>query len=400
MVWIILLYSVLSFVASMSISSSSSSSSGSCTRKAIVSSFQANPFIARKGFLGLLANPHWQTIICSGAIQQKIMPPPRMFSATKERLTTPDGDFFDVEFTGPLHRGGRNSQGKTVVVLHGLESNTRGPLVNNMAAAFLTKGFSCCLVSFRGCSGEANLTPGAYHIGMTRDVDLVCQTIQSRFPTEKIYLSGFSLGGNVILKYLGELNSGAWETRNIFGAAVSCVPFDPVATQKKTDGVAFNRIVYAQNFLRSLKAKAEDQILKHPGSFDIERVRVATTIGEFDDAFIAPIYGFKDKFDYYLQSGSKQYLSRIAVPAIAINAIDDPLIDASSLPTEAIDVGDAPVRLIYHPQGGHCGFDAEPGVSYPHGPSDTPQHGWMAEELARALDHIHRGTIAHGVIEA
>jgi len=387
--------------------SSSSSSSRMQAARAVVQNFPANPFVPRGAgvplFGAVLANAHVQTIWGSGALQQKALGNPRRpFNVESERLETPDGDFIDLEFVTPTIRSSSTSgsgtlfsaSGKTVVVLHGLESNTKGQLVTNMAAAFVSKGFECCLVSFRGCSGEPNRTPGAYHIGMTRDVDLVCRTIRERRPREEVYLSGFSLGGNVILKYLGELGDAAAATRNICGAAVTCVPFDCTATQKKVDGGLFNRLVYAGNFLKSLKRKAEQQHVQFPRAFDIERIRACTTIGEFDDAYIAPIYGFRNKEDYYAQSASKQYLRRIAVPTVAINALDDPLVDMDSLPTDAADVGDAPVRLIYHANGGHCGFDADPHTSYVHGPADPPPpHGWLAEELARTLTHIQRNSV-------
>jgi predicted alpha/beta-fold hydrolase len=249
-----------------------------------------------------------------------------------------------------------------------------------MTTAYLSKGFSCCLVSFRGCNGRDNDTPGAYHLGFTKDLDQVCRAIYERRPDLSIYVSGFSLGGNVALKYLGELGEEALRI-NVHGGVATCVPFDPAGCQGKIDK-GFNRAVYSMNFLKTLKTKAERQIQRFPGSFDIEAVRKCDNMGDFDDAYIAKIYGFKDKFDYYYQTGSIRYLNRIRVPAIAINAIDDPFIEASSLPTEE-DVGPiAPVRLIYHEKGGHCGFCAERSP-------ELPEHGWLAEELARALEHIH-----------
>ncbi len=130
-----------------------------------------------------------------------------------------------------------------------------------------------------------------------------------------------------------------------------------------------------------MKAKAERQIVRFPGAFDIEKVRTATTIGDYDDLVVAAVYGFKDKFDYYRQCGSKWFLHKIRVPTIAINALDDPFIDRLSLPTPE-DVGDASVRLIYHEHGGHCGFA---GV-------DASRSGWIAEEVARSIRHIADGT--------
>jgi predicted alpha/beta-fold hydrolase len=175
--------------------------------------------------------------------------------------------------------------------------------------------------------------------------------------------------------------------------------------------------------LATLKTKAEESLLKcPPGTFDIEKIRACDTIGAFDDAFIAPVYGFADKFDYYRQCAAKRWLHQIRVPVVAINAIDDPFVEASLLPTAA-DVGEvAPVRVVFHPHGGHCGFMTDqthmlsapfpaattaatttaPTLTTPATPAaadgaagatlvavPVPAHGWLAEELSRALLHTH-----------
>lgn len=140
--------------------------------------------------------------------------------------------------------------------------------------------------------------------------------------------------------------------------------------------------------METLKRKGEVQIARFPGAFDIEAVRAAKTVGDFDDAFIAKIYGFADKFDYYERSGSIRYLSRIRVPTVAINAIDDPFIDEAGLPKPEEDVKEASVRLIYHPQGGHCGFAFASRMSPEVDAPAVPKHGWLAEEFSRALKHI------------
>jgi predicted alpha/beta-fold hydrolase len=202
--------------------------------------------------------------------------------------------------------------------------------------------------------------------------------LHQRYPNKKIYLSGFSLGGNVILKYLGELGDRASKDLNIIGAVATSVPFDPLASQPKLDQ-GFSRAVYSENFLKTLKAKAELKILRFPGSFDIEAVRRCKTIGDFDQAFIAPVFGYLDKEDYYRKTGSKWWLSKIRVPTVCINALDDPFIEETALPTDR-DTQGAPVRLIYHRHGGHCGFMAH---------TPPAAHGWLAEEMARALLHIH-----------
>ena len=242
--------------------------------KKIVNSFRARPFVPPSGWLA--SNPHYQTIIGSEALRLKLVGSyPRSFRTKRERVYTLDEDFFDVDFTsncfeeeesntsssssssrkeeeGSIHSvDGCRKKKPMVLILHGLESNSEGPLVTKMTSSFLNKGFCCCLVSFRSCSGEENRTPGAYHLGFTKDVDFLVKTvIRKRFPGRDIYLSGFSLGGNVVLKYLGELGDQAIENR-VAGAVVTCVPFDPVASQCKLD-TGFNRAVYSMVLFYSL----------------------------------------------------------------------------------------------------------------------------------------------------
>ena len=198
--------------------------------KEIVKSYEKNPFSPRSP-LSIFGNNHWQTIVGSGALTSILSGPrQRPFHVIHERFKTPDGDFFDVEFV-PCQNVDRWNGQRTeaiVVILHGLESDTKSPMVTNITTAFLSRGFSCCLLSFRGCSGEDNWTPKGYHLGFTDDLDLLCASIKSRNPNQKIYLCGFSMGGNVILKYLGELGDKAMSSCNIHGAAVASVPFDPI----------------------------------------------------------------------------------------------------------------------------------------------------------------------------
>lgn len=168
--------------------------------------------------------------------------------------------------------------------------------------------------------------------------------------------------------------------------------------------VGFNSFIASnfQNFLKTLKVKAEVEHQQFPNAFDLQRIKAARTIGDFDDAYIAPVYGFKDKLDYYSKTGSKWWLHKIRVPVIAINARDDPFIEEKSLPTDKDllpknvcylpdEAPMAPVRLIYHDNGGHCGFYTDQ-ESMNSDDSDkqqkVPHYGWLAEELARAIQHI------------
>jgi predicted alpha/beta-fold hydrolase len=203
--------------------------------EAIVS-FKARPFDPI-GFL--VSNEHFQTIVGSGALLQNIFPLKRSFLTERETWTTPDGDFFEVDYVLPKFEGK-----DIVIILHGLESSVESPLVTGICSAMLQKGLSCCLVSFRGCGGRPNNTAGGYHLGFTTDLDQVTSHIHEKYPDKNIYLCGFSLGGNVILKFLGELGERAW-ARGIRGSAVTCVPFDPVEGHKKLES-GFNRAVYSE----------------------------------------------------------------------------------------------------------------------------------------------------------
>lgn len=208
-------------------------------------------------------------------------------------------------------------------------------------------------------------------------------------PRRRIYLTGFSLGGNVILKCLGELGDEAARL-GVKGAAVACVPFDAVKSSGKIDR-GFNRFVYAANFLSTLKVKAARKHEQHQGPYDLGRVLTCSTIGEFDDEVIATLHGFAGKVDYYEQSCSKQYLPRVRVPALVVQAMDDPFIDERGLPTEA-DVGTAPVRLNYYDHGGHCGF-----ITGREGPGMAEEDRWLPLELARFLQHVD-APLRHGVV--
>ena len=358
--------------------------------------FPAKNFVPSKNWLGLASNQHWQTIVSTGALQKVLFGTElqRSFSVLARTVKTLDNDEFEVEFTADHFRSqdlddinnGNFDEvaGDTrpiVVLLHGLEANAKGNLMTKMAEAYLKEGFGVVLVNFRGCNGIEPLNVGAYHMGFTNDVNQLTKFLHKKYPNRPLYLSGFSLGGNVSLKFLGELGETAQKERNVRGAVTMSVPYDLVESGGKIDR-GFNRIVYAGNFLRTLIKKAERQHEQFGGNvpYDIDDIRRCRTIGDFDDAFISKIYGFRDKVDYYTQNQAKGWLPKIRVPCISINAIDDPFIEASSLPTDEEHVKGAPVRLIFTEEGGHCGFvDA------------NNNDRWIAEEMARAMAHIHRG---------
>jgi predicted alpha/beta-fold hydrolase len=303
--------------------------------------------------------------------------------------------FFDIEIT----RENVNGSG-IVLICHGLEGHIKHPLVTKMASAFHLHGFQCCLIGFRGCERPAtdrSVSIGAfgYHFGYTADLHITAEYIKKKYPYKRIYISGFSLGGNVALKMLGELGPDARHSNNVYGGIALCVPFDAAASQRKMS-IGLNRAIYAESLLMTLKKKAYRMAANHPHiAIDIEGVVAAKTIAEFDGCFTCPLFGFKNISDYYSKTESKRWLEKITVPVVTINALDDPFIDEHSLPCEE-DCRGAPVQLVYQQHGGHCGFlgaakEPQPvGVRQGGRERSASAHGYLASEAARAIAHIER----------
>jgi predicted alpha/beta-fold hydrolase len=210
-----------------------------------------------------------------------------------DRWDTPDGDRFAIDFFDAVER---TVEPPLVVMTHGLESRSDAPLTKRMARAYHRRGYDVAVLNFRSCAEDDDIPrrPGGYHLGFTADLDFATRRLftehHGRAP-KRIYLSGFSLGGNVILKLLGELGDQAACRNGIVGAAVTCVPFRPEDAEPLL-GAGFNKAVYSGNFLRSLKPKAQRQVDAlglgtFPASFSLARCLAAESIGDFDDAFIA-----------------------------------------------------------------------------------------------------------------
>ena len=268
----------------------------------------------------------------------------------RERWTTPDGDFIDVDLATAA------AGAPALVLFHGLEGSSASHYAQGFAAAAARRGWSVALPHFRGCSGELNQLPRAYHSGDHDEIGWVLARLHQRLGVP-LLAAGVSLGGNALLRWAGEVESDARRlTRAV--AAISS-PLDLAAAGAAIDR-GFNRRVYARMFLSTMKPKALAKWQQHPGLFDRDRVRAARTIFEFDDAFTAPLHGFAGTHDYWARASAKPHLARIAVPALAINARNDPFVPAASLPSAA-EAG-RQVTLWQPAHGGHCGF---PGGRFP-----------------------------------
>lgn len=264
----------------------------------------------------------------------------------RERWPTPDGDFIDVDRTDAAPGAA------TLVLFHGLEGSSGSHYAQGFAAEAARRGWAFVLPHFRGCSGELNRAPRAYHSGDHVELDWILTRIRGQ-SGRPLLAAGVSLGGNALLRWAGEAGTTA-QARVAAVAAISS-PLDLAAAGRAIDR-GFNRLAYARMFLATMKPKAMAKWEQHPGLFDRDRVRAARTLWEFDDAFTAPLHGFGGVEDYWARASAKPHLARIRVPALALNALNDPFVPALSLP-RAEDVGPC-VTLWQPPNGGHVGFPA------------------------------------------
>ncbi|MBV8376071.1 MAG: alpha/beta fold hydrolase [Verrucomicrobia bacterium] len=282
-----------------------------------------------------LRNGHVQTILPTLLRRQY----PIVFR--RERLELGDGDFLDLDWA----TGGADRLG---ILSHGLEGTSEDGSIRGMATLLQKAGWDVLAWNFRGCGREKNRLLRFYHSGETEDLAAVVALAAARY--SQIVLIGLSLGGNVTLKYLGE---GACHPAVIAGIAISA-PIDLAASVHAIDHRLSN-LFYLRRFLRRLVPKIEEKALRFPQRLDVRRSRQIRTLAEFDDLYTAPIHGFRDAADYWEKSSSKQFLGRIDVPTLLLNARDDPFLTAESLPYA---VAEKNAHLFFEaPEwGGHVGF--------------------------------------------
>jgi predicted alpha/beta-fold hydrolase len=268
----------------------------------------------------------------------------------RERWTTPDGDFIDVDFLA----SDVSTPRPLIVLFHGLEGSSRSHYSEAFADVAWRGKLTFVVPHFRGCSGEPNLAPRAYHSGDHEEIDFILRRLrqQHRGPVVAV---GVSLGGNALLRWAGE--HGAEAGRIAQAVAAVCSPLD-LAAGGHHIGRGFNRMVYTTMFLRSMKPKALQKWGQHPGLFDREAMLRARDLYEFDNIFTAPLHGFANVEDYWSRASAKPHLHRIRIPALALNARNDPFVPAASLP-RAGEVSET-VTLWQPPEGGHVGFASGP----------------------------------------
>lgn len=267
-----------------------------------------------------------------------------------ERWDTPDGDFLDIVCLDapppPAHR-------PRLIILHGLEGSPRSHYARGLLAEASRRGWAASILVFRSCGTELNRTLRFYHSGETTDLDFVVRRFAAAEPDRPIVLAGVSLGGNVLLKWLGE--QGADRPRQVAAAAAISVPYDLARGARYIDR-GFSRL-YQAHFLRTLRRKAHAKRLHFPDHFHAAAIDRARSLYEFDDAVTARIHGFRDADDYYAQSSSIRYLDRIRTPTLLLSAADDPFLPPEVLDeVRAIARGTPWLRVEFVERGGHVGF--------------------------------------------
>ena len=240
-----------------------------------------------------------------------------------------------------------------LLLLHGLEGGVRSHYVGGIWAVAREKGWQTRMLLFRTCDGRLNRARRTYHSGETTDLDFVVRRLIEEDPTRAIGLAGVSLGGNVMLKWLGEQGESA--PRQIRAAIAVSTPYDLARSSKAIDA-GFAKL-YQWNFLRSLRRKAKEKLAQHPDVCEAERLDRLSTMWEFDDHFTAPLHGFRDAADYYTRSSSIGFLSRIRRPTLLVSARDDPFYSRGVLDdVEVIAASNPFVATEFHERGGHVGF--------------------------------------------
>lgn len=271
----------------------------------------------------------------------------------RERWDTPDGDFIELDWLDtPLAAAGpaRPLLVPLVVLFHGLEGSSRSHYARALAGAAQARGWRAVVPHFRGCGGTPNRLARAYHSGDSDEIDWILRRLRLLAGPAPLYAAGVSLGGNALLKWLGERGSAAGEL--VDGAAAICAPLD-LTISGHALGRGFNR-VYTRHFLATLRAKALAKSDRHPGRFDAGRIARARSLAEFDDAYTAPAHGFAGVEDYWRRASARPWLGGIAMPTLVLNAANDPFVPAAAWPDpQALP---SAVRFECPQQGGHVGF--------------------------------------------
>ena len=284
-----------------------------------------------------LFNGHLETIY--PALLRKV----NFQAPTKERISTPDGDFLDLDW----YLGGNS---RLTIISHGLEGSSNRPYMLGMAKIFAQNDFDVLAWNYRGCSGELNDKPIFYHSGATYDLQTIIDHAEKKYA--EIFLVGFSLGGNLTLKYLGEKRP---RSPKIKKAVAISVPLD---LGRSCDQISTREnILYSKRFLKSLKEKVVLKSKKFPDHLDSKGLKHIKSLRDFDNFFTGPLHGFKDAEEYYTMNSSIHFLENIQIPTLVLNALNDPFLSPTCFPKDLAGNLDQ-VYFEFPNYGGHVGFSS------------------------------------------
>jgi predicted alpha/beta-fold hydrolase len=281
----------------------------------------------------------------------KLVRRPPVVPTRAERWTTPDDDEIEIRRLDAPNDAEEGTP--RLLVLHGLEGTIRSHYLRGVLDQARQRGWAADVLIFRGCNGEINRAPRLYHSGETTDLDFVVRRLVAENPTQPLVATGFSLGGNVLLKWLGEQGESVPE--QFRAAAAVSVPYDLERGSRHIER-GFSR-VYTRHFLRTLREKALAKLARHPNLFDEGRLRDARTLFEFDEAVTAPVHGFESARDYYSRSSARHFLAGIRRPTLLLGALDDPFLPREVAHDVAIlSESNELLTVEFHDRGGHVGF--------------------------------------------
>jgi uncharacterized protein len=295
----------------------------------------------------------------------------------RQRWDTPDGDFVDVDFAVNTKNeaAASASHAPLLVLFHGLEGSSRSHYAEAFADWAAQHGVGFVVPHFRGCSGEINRAPRAYHSGDFEEIGWILQRMRTEHPDRKIIAVGVSLGGNALLRWVQEMGDAA--SKVVSAVATVCSPLD-LAAAGHAIGSGFNRLVYTRMFLRTMKPKALERLALHPKLFDRDQLMASRDLYEFDNLFTAPLHGFRNTDDYWNRASAKPHLHAVRIPALVLNTRNDGFVPASSLPQQHQV---SPYVTLWQPEhGGHVGFPAGGPPGHVRGLPDEVG-GWLLKQL-------------------
>jgi len=263
----------------------------------------------------------------------------------RERLTLPDNDFIDLDWSYANH-----SKNRLAILLHGLEGNAQRPYIKAAGLQLVNSNWDVAAVNYRGCSGENNLAYQSYHSGKTDDLEVIINHILEKDTYQEIVLLGFSLGANLLLKYLGERNNVPFEIKK--GVAISV----PTSLRGSLESLMKpENWLYSKAFLINLKNKYRLKIKQHPNKMNVSALGKIKTLKDFDDMYTSKAHGFKDAYDYYKQNSSNQFISTINIPILILNAKNDSFLNKDCYPYRIAE-NSKNIFLETPLYGGHVGF--------------------------------------------